>query len=106
MGQTLLALKIAAEKASKGTAKPAPEEIGKALEQLRFEAFGTTVHMSRSKGHQAVTESAIGVSKFDRAKGVPTVTDITYYPADCVNPPDGVKSEAWIGSGFKGAKCE
>jgi len=106
MGQTLLALKIAAEKASKGSAKPAPEEIGKALEQLRFEAFGTTVHMSRSKGHQAVTESAIGVSKFDRAKGVPTVTDITYYPADCVNPPDGVKSEAWIGSGFKGAKCE
>jgi branched-chain amino acid transport system substrate-binding protein len=106
MGQALLALKIAADKAAKGGAKPAPDEIGKGLEQLKFDAFGTTVHMSRSKGHQAVTESAIGVSKFDKAKGVPTVVDVTYYPADCVNPPDGMKGEVWIKGGFKGAKCE
>src|SRR5439155_1730376 len=49
--------------------------------------------------HQAVTESAIGVSKFDKAKGVPTVVDVAYYPADCVNPPDGTKGEAWIKGG-------
>ena len=106
MGQALLALKISADKAAKGGTKPAPEEIGKGLEGLKFDAFGTTVHMSRSKGHQAVTESAIGVSRFDKAKGVPGVTDVTYYPADCVNPPDGVKGEVWIKSGFKGAKCD
>jgi len=105
-GQAILALKIAADKVARGGAKPAPEEIGKALEGLRFESFGTTVHMSRSKGHQAVTESAIGVSKFDRAKNVPTVVDVVYYPADCVNPPDGMKGEEWIKGGFKGAKCE
>jgi branched-chain amino acid transport system substrate-binding protein len=104
--QAVLALKIAADKAAKGAAKPAPEEIGKALEGLRFEAFGATVHMARSKGHQAVTESGIGVTKFDRARGVPTVVDVVYYPADCVNPPDGVKSEDWIKGGFKGARCE
>jgi branched-chain amino acid transport system substrate-binding protein len=106
MGQALLALKISADKAAKGGTKPTPEEIGKGLEGLKFDAFGTTVHMSRSKGHQAVTESAIGVSRFDKTKGVPGVTDVTYYPADCVNPPDGVKGEVWIKSGFKGAKCD
>jgi branched-chain amino acid transport system substrate-binding protein len=106
MGQALLALKISADKAAKGGTKPTPEEIGKGLEGLKFDAFGTTVHMSRSKGHQAVTESAIGVSRFDKAKGVPGVTDVTYYPADCVNPPDGVKGEVWIKSGFQGAKCD
>ena len=107
MGQALLALKIAGDKVARsGGGKPAPEEIGRALEQLKFDAFGTTVHMSRSRGHQAVTESAIGVSKFDKAKGVPTVVDVTYYPADCVNPPDGTKGEAWIKGGFKGARCD
>src|SRR5207245_243994 len=49
VGQAVLAFKIAADKASKGGAKPAPEEIGRALEQLKFDAFGTTVHMSRSR---------------------------------------------------------
>src|SRR5437870_106736 len=107
MGQALLALKIAGDKVARsGGGKPAPEEIGRALEQLKFDAFGTTVHMSRSRGHQAVTESAIGVYKFDKAKSVPTVVDVTYYPADCVNPPDGTKGEAWIKGGFKGARCD
>lgn len=105
-GQAILALKIAADKAAKGAGKPAPEDIGKALEGLRFDSFGAVVDMSRAKGHQAVTESAIGVSKFDRAKNIPTVVDVVYYPADCVNPPDGMKGEDWIKGGFKGAKCE
>ena len=53
-----------------------------------------------------MTESAIGVYKFDKSKGAPTVVDVTYYPADCVNPPDGMKGEAWIKGGFKGARCD
>src|SRR5438093_5750261 len=84
MGHALLALKIAGDKVARsGGGKPAPEEIGPALEQLKFDAFGTTVHMSRSRGHQAVTESAIGVYKFDKSKGAPTVVDVSYSPADC-----------------------
>jgi branched-chain amino acid transport system substrate-binding protein len=108
MGQALLALKVAADKvaAARGGAKPAADEVGKALEGLKFEAFGTTVEMNRAKGHQAVTESAVGVYKFDRAKNAPTVVDVVYYPADCVFPPDGVKSADWITGGFKGARCE
>jgi branched-chain amino acid transport system substrate-binding protein len=31
--------------------------------------------------------------------------DIMRFPAECVNPPANVKTEDWIKSGFKGAKC-
>jgi branched-chain amino acid transport system substrate-binding protein len=31
--------------------------------------------------------------------------DIQRFPAECVNPPAGVKSEEWIKAGFPGAKC-
>jgi len=30
-----------------------------------------------------------------------TIVDVKRYPAERVNPPEGVKSEAWIKSGFK-----
>ena len=33
------------------------------------------------------------------------MVDVVRYPAECVNPPEGVKSEEWIKGGFKGAKC-
>ena len=34
-----------------------------------------------------------------------TLVDIQRFPADCVNPPPGVKGEDWIKGGFAGAKC-
>jgi len=34
-----------------------------------------------------------------------TVTDVETFAAECVNPPPGIKSEAWIAQGFPGAKC-
>jgi hypothetical protein len=34
-------------------------------------------------------------------KGQLTVTNVKRYPADMVNPPEGVKSADWIASGFK-----
>jgi len=33
------------------------------------------------------------------------VTDVKFYPAECVLPPDGVEATAWIEGGMKGAKC-
>ena len=30
-----------------------------------------------------------------------TMTNVKRYPAAQINPPDGVKSEAWLKSGFK-----
>ena len=31
--------------------------------------------------------------------------EVKFYPAECVNPPEGVKSVDWINGGMKGAKC-
>jgi branched-chain amino acid transport system substrate-binding protein len=105
MAQALLGLKVAFDKAAKGTggAKPTSEQAGAALKGAEYEAFGTTVKMVLGNGHQAITETAYGMSKFDN--GVPTITDIVYFPAECVNPPAGVKSVEWIQGGMQGAKC-
>ena len=35
----------------------------------------------------------------------PELVDIVRFKAECVNPPPDMKSESWINSGFKGAKC-
>ena len=37
--------------------------------------------------------------------GQPSLTDVRSYQAECVNPPDAVKSLDWINSGFEGASC-
>lgn len=106
MAQALLGLKVAFDKAAMGTggSKPTSEQAGAALEGAQFEAFGTTVKMALGDGHQAITETAYGMSKFDN--GVPSITDVMYFPAECVNPPAGVKSVEWIEGGMQGAKCE
>jgi branched-chain amino acid transport system substrate-binding protein len=28
------------------------------------------------------------------------------FPAECVNPPEGVKSETWLAGGMAGRKCD
>jgi branched-chain amino acid transport system substrate-binding protein len=59
--------------------------------------------MKIGKGHQAIQPIAYGTFKLDA--GRPALVDVTTYSAECVNPPEGVKSEDWIKGGFKGAKC-
>ncbi|MBV9076020.1 MAG: ABC transporter substrate-binding protein [Methylobacteriaceae bacterium] len=105
--QALLGLKVAYDKAAaaKGGGVPSRDEVARAFRGIEYEAFGTTIRMAQSDGRQAVTESAIGVYKFDRSAGTATVTDVTYYPADCVNPPEGAKSIEWLQAGMPGAKC-
>jgi branched-chain amino acid transport system substrate-binding protein len=44
-------------------------------------------------------ENAIGTAK--TVGGELRIVDIQRYPAERINPPEGVKSEAWIRSGFK-----
>jgi branched-chain amino acid transport system substrate-binding protein len=96
----LLGLKAAYEKAQKaGAASPNQDQIIAAFEQLSFEGVGGTVKMALGKGHQAVMDNAIGTAK--TVGGQLTIVDIKRYPAERVNPPEGVKSEAWIKSGFK-----
>jgi branched-chain amino acid transport system substrate-binding protein len=96
----LLGLKAAYEKAQKaGAQTPGQEQIIAAFENLAFEGVGGTVRMALGKGHQAVMDNAIGTAK--TVGGQLTIVDVKRYPAERVNPPDGMKSEAWIKSGLK-----
>ncbi len=105
--QSMLALKIAYDKASKarGGGMPSTEQVIAAMEYLKFEAFGTTIDLAYGNGHQAVTETAYGMSKWDRDNGTQTITDVMRFKAECVNAPKGMKGAAWIKGGMKGAKC-
>lgn len=100
MAQAILGVKAAYEKA-KGTGGAAPDQdkIIAALENLTFEGPGGTVKMSLGKGHQAVMDAAVGTTKVEG--GELKIVDVVRYPAEKVNPPDGMKSADWIKSGLK-----
>ena len=55
--------------------------------------------MALGKGHQAVQGTAYGTTKV--VGGKITMTNVKRYPPERLNPPDGVKTEDWIKSGFK-----
>ena len=101
MAQAILGVKLAWEKAMQkaGGKRPSNEEVGAALERATFEGPGGTVRMAIGNGHQAIMETAYGTTKL--AGGKLTLVNIKRYPAEKVNPPEGVKSADWIKSGFK-----
>ncbi|WP_156908731.1 ABC transporter substrate-binding protein [Bradyrhizobium murdochi] len=100
IAQAILGVKAAYEKAKgAGSAAPDQDKIIAALENLTFEGPGGTVKMSLGKGHQAVMDAAVGTTKVEG--GQLKMVDVVRYPAEKVNPPDGVKSEAWIKTGLK-----
>jgi branched-chain amino acid transport system substrate-binding protein len=107
MVQSLLGLKLAAEKAmaANGGKKPSPEQLAAALTGLEWESPAGRIRMALGDGHQAIQETAIGKTRYDAAKKMVVLDDIQRFPAECVNPPAGVKSEEWIKAGFPGAKC-
>jgi branched-chain amino acid transport system substrate-binding protein len=101
-GQAILAAKIAYDKAGSDATD---EQLADALRGITFESFSTTIEMSLGGGHQAVTENGYGITKYDDENGENVVTDVKFYPASCVMPPEGVESVSWISGGMKGAKC-
>jgi branched-chain amino acid transport system substrate-binding protein len=103
MAQAILGLKAAAEKAAAKNPKPSDDDIIAAFEYLEFEAPSGKVKMAIGKGHQATQEMVYGRYKLQGGK--PVIVNVVRYPAECVNPPDGVTSEQWIAQGFPGAKC-
>ncbi len=104
--QAILAAKIAYDKAQAAAdAFPTQDQVIAALEGLEFESFSTNVKMALGNGHQAVTENGYGISKYNSETGEPELTDVQFFPADCVMPPEGVSSVDWIKGGMKGAKC-
>src|SRR5882672_5957363 len=101
MAQAILGVKAAWEKAmaANGGKRPSNEQVGAALERMSFEGPGGPVRMAIGKGHQAIMETAYGITKLVGDKL--TVTNVQRYPAETVNPPDGVTSADWIKSGFR-----
>ena len=104
MAQALLGLKAAFDKAqaANGGKRPNQDQVIAAFENLTFEGPGGPVAMALGKGHQAVQGTAYGTVKHEGGKV--TVVNVKRYPASRITPPDGVKSEDWIKSGFKTAK--
>jgi len=103
MAQSLLGLKSAYEKAQgAGTAAPTQDQVIAAFEGITFETPSGTIQMALGKGHQAVEETVYGQAK--TVQGKLTFVNVKRYPADKVNPQEGVKSADWIKAGFKAAK--
>ena len=101
MAQAILGVKLAWEKAqeSAGGKKPTNEQVAAALEHLNYEGPGGQVKMAIGKGHKAIMETAYGQTKL--AGGKLTVVNVKRYPAEKVNPPEGMKAADWIKGGFK-----
>ena len=101
MAQAFLGVKLAWEKAqdANGGKRPSNEQVAAALKGSTFEGPGGTVRMAIGKGHQAIMETVYGQTKIEGGKL--TVVNVKRYPAEQVNPPDGVKAADWIKSGFK-----
>ena len=96
MAQAILGLKSAYEKAGNGGTS---EQLAAALERLEFDTPSGKIRMAIGKGHQAVEPTVYGRVK--TVNGKLTFTDVKQYPAEKVNPPDGMKSADWIKNGFK-----
>jgi branched-chain amino acid transport system substrate-binding protein len=103
MAISILGMKTAYDKAAAANPKASVDDVIKAFEHLKYEAFGTNIEMADGKGHQGVHETAYGTYKFDKKTNTPTIENIVYYPPECVNPPTGQKSTDWIKGGMKGA---
>jgi branched-chain amino acid transport system substrate-binding protein len=107
MAQSILGLKAAWDKAAaaKNGARPSTDDVIAAFENLEFEAPSTRIRMVLGKGHQGISDIAYGTYRFDKTAGKPEIVDVVRYPAECVNPPEGTTSQAWLEAGMPGAKC-
>lgn len=101
MVQAILGVKAAYEKAqaANGNKPPDQDQVIAALENLSYDTPSGRVEMSLGKGHQAVQGTAYGTVK--HVDGKLALVKVKHYPAEKVNPPEGIKSEDWIRSGFK-----
>ncbi len=108
MSQAILGVKAAYEKAiaANNNRWPTVEQVIAAFEGLEFDTPSGIIKMALGKGHQAIEPVAYGTTgEFDPATGEVQLVDVMVFPAECVNPPEGVKSLDWIAGGFQGAQC-
>jgi branched-chain amino acid transport system substrate-binding protein len=107
MAQSILGAKLAYEKAIEKQGKwPTIEQVIEAFEYMEYPVPGGTIKMAIGKGHQAIEPAAFAVAgSYDSATKEVKLENLVTYPAECVNPPDGMTTEEWIKEGFPGAKC-
>jgi branched-chain amino acid transport system substrate-binding protein len=100
MVQAILGTKAAYEKAKAAAGGKVPDQdhVIAAFQGLSFETPSGTTKMALGNGHQGIQGTAYGMTK--AVGGKVTMTNVTRYAAEEVNPPEGVKSEDWIKSGF------
>jgi branched-chain amino acid transport system substrate-binding protein len=103
MAQAILGLKSAYEKAQgSGAAAPSQDQIIAAFENIAYQTPSGEIRLALGKGHQAVEPTVYGRAK--TVGGKLTFTDVKRYPAERVNPPEGMKSAEWIKGALKPAK--
>ena len=107
MYQTLLGLKAAWDKAASGVKDRAPtiEEVAAAFRYLEFPTASGPIKMAIGKGAQGIQSVALGTYRYNKAASKPQLVDVVEYPAECVNPPDGITATDWLKQGMPGAKC-
>src|SRR6476660_209866 len=108
ISQSILGLKAAVEKAmaKNGGKKPSTSELIAAMTGLEWQSPGGLIQMKLADGHQAIQSIAFGRTKYNPDLKRVDLVDIQYFPAECVNPPPGVKALDWIKGGMQGAKCD
>ena len=100
MAQAILGVKAAYEKAKGGGSdEPDQDKIIAAFENLDLRGPGRHREDGARQGPSGRMDAAVGTTKVQ--SGQLTIVDVVRYPAEKVNPPDGMKSEAWIKSGLK-----
>ena len=107
MYHSLLGLKAAWDVAAKekGGARPSREEVAAKFKHLEFETASGKIKMALGRGHQGIEDMPFGTYKYNQARDQPELLDVVSYTAECINPPDGTATTAWIGLGMPGAKC-
>jgi branched-chain amino acid transport system substrate-binding protein len=108
MSQAILGVKFAYEKALAATRGvwPTKEQVAAALRGATFETPSGPIRMALGNGHQAVEGVAYGItSRYNTATKEMELTRVFSFPAECVNPPEKMKSDEWIAQGFPGARC-
>ncbi len=102
----ILGVKSAFEKAAAALGRfPTNEEVIDAFEYLQWDTPSGLVELALGRGHQAIQESAIGVTRWNDSEERVELVNIKRYAARCVNPPEGVLSVEWIKDGMPGAQC-
>jgi branched-chain amino acid transport system substrate-binding protein len=102
----LIVLKTVSDRIAAAGKELATSEIIAGLTGGIFDTPSGKIRMALGNGHQAIQDTAVGEIQFDAAKNALTVRKVTRFPAECVNPPVGLTSEAWLKSGMAGAKCD